>query len=78
MLYLLLFLVIGVRQVIVLCNIRYGGTFELELPASAGGFDGAAADSRHDLQALFLAGILALFLVRALAYSVWRRASPRI
>jgi hypothetical protein len=78
-LYLLLFLVIGVRQVIGLANgIGYGGTFGVELPAAAPHVHGGGIDPKDDLQALFLAGVLALYSVRILAYAVWRGSMSRI
>jgi cytochrome b561 len=77
-LYLLLFLVIGVRQVIGLWAIGYG-TFGVEWPAPApGASNGSGVDPNDDLHAFFLAGVLALFWVRILAYTVWWRSMSRL
>jgi hypothetical protein len=56
----------------------YGGTFGVEWSTlAAGAPNRSGVDPRDDVHAFFLAGVLALFWVRILAYAVWRRSMSR-
>ena len=72
--YLVLYLVIGIRQTLAILNhIYYGGEpgFNLFDDHSRSGPDYWGWNPRDDFQLFFAAGLLSLLFVRVLAYGLW-------
>ena len=78
--YLVLYVVIGSRELIgILNNLRHGGPVDFS-PFDAHfrqGPEHAGFDPKDDFQMFFLAGLSALLFVRVLAFTVWSRAAQR-
>jgi cytochrome b561 len=78
--YLLLYVVIGSREVIgILNNLRHGGPVDFSLfdPHFRQGPEHAGFDPKDDFQLFFVSGLFALLFVRALAFTVWSRSAAR-
>lgn len=74
--YLLLYVVIGVREVIVVLNsIRHGGTIGLNPFDARGGSDYQGFNPRDDFQWFLASGLVALIFVRVLAFRLWMRCA---
>jgi cytochrome b561 len=74
--YLSLYLVVGVREVVgLLSRLNHGGTVDFNLFADhfRNGPDHAGWNPRDDFQLFIASGLFALVYVRVLAFSVWRR-----
>jgi cytochrome b561 len=79
--YLLLYVVIGSRELIgILNNLWHGGPVDFSLfdARFRRGPEHAGFDPKDDFQMFFLAGLFALLFVRVLAFTVWSRAAQRI
>ncbi len=78
--YLLLYVVIGVRQIIGLVNcIWYGGTFDFNLldERFRNGPYHNGFDPKNDFQAFLAYGLSALVLARVLAFRIWLHSVER-
>jgi hypothetical protein len=76
--YLSLYVVIGVRECIALANaIWHGGAVDFNLldPRFRAGPDSGAFDPKDDFQMFLASGLFALILVRGLAFRGWLRVS---
>jgi hypothetical protein len=76
--YLSLYVVIGVRQCVALANaIWHGGAVDFNLlnPRFRAGPDSGAFDPQDDFQMFLASGLFALILVRGLAFRSWLRVS---
>lgn len=76
--YLMLYVVIGVREVIVIINgLWHGGAVDFNLfgEHSRHGLDDRGFDPKDDFQLFFASGLFALIFVRALAFRLWLRAA---
>jgi cytochrome b561 len=71
--YLLLYLVIGVREVMgILHGLWHGGPIDFGLLDPT--LDHAGFDSRDDFQLFFISGLFVLLFVRAVAFTLWLRS----
>jgi hypothetical protein len=78
--YMLLYVVIGVREVIGMLNgLWHGGPVDFSLfdPHFRQGPDYAGFNPRDDFQLFFASGLFALFFVRVLAFTLWLRSGKR-
>ncbi|MGO9934418.1 MAG: hypothetical protein ACLPV8_21740 [Steroidobacteraceae bacterium] len=78
--YLLLYLIIGVRQIIGLVNwLWHGGTFDFNLfdERFRNGPDRAVFNPKDDFQLFLAYGLSALVIARVLVYSLWLRSVER-
>ena len=78
--YLLLFVVIGSRELIgVLNNLWHGASVDFGLIDAhfRQGPEHAGFDAKDDSQMFFVSGLCALVFVRVLAFTVWSRAARR-
>jgi hypothetical protein len=78
--YLLLYVVIGVREVIGMVNsLWHGGAVDFSLfdPRFRQGPDYAWFNPRDDFQLFFASGLFALLFVRVLAFTLWLRSGKR-
>jgi cytochrome b561 len=78
--YLLLYVVIGVRQLIgILNSIWHGGAFDFNLfdDHFRNGPDRASWNPKDDFQLFLAAGLFALIFIRVLAFRLWLRAIER-
>lgn len=74
--YLLLYVVIGVREaIVVLDSIRHGGTIGLNLFDVHHGPDYQGFNPKDDFQLFFASGLFALIFVRVLAFRLWMRCA---
>jgi cytochrome b561 len=76
--YLALYVVIGVRECISLAiSIRHGGTGDFNLLDASfrAGPDSGAFDPHNDFQMFLASGLVALIVVRVLVFRGWLRAS---
>jgi cytochrome b561 len=76
--YLSLYVIVGVRQCISLANaIWHGGTVDFNLlePRFRAGPDSGVFDPKDDFQMFLASGLFALIVVRALAFRRWLRFS---
>ncbi len=78
--YLLLYLIVGVRQIVGLVNwIWHGGVFDFNLfdERFRNGPDRTGFNLKDDFQLFLAYGLSALVIVRVLAYGVWLRSVER-
>lgn len=78
--YLLLYVVIGMREVIgMLNNLWHGGPIDFSLfdPRFRQGPDYVGFNPRDDFQLFFASGLFALLFVRVLAFTLWLRSGRR-
>jgi cytochrome b561 len=78
--YLILYVVIGVREIIgILNSLWHGGAVDFNLFGDhiRNGPDHASWDPNDDFQLFFASGLIALMFVRVLAYRVWSRSRER-
>jgi cytochrome b561 len=78
--YLLLYVVIGVREAIaMLSSLWHGGPVDFSLfdPRFRQGPDFAGFNPRDDFQLFFASGLFALLFVRVLAFTLWLRSGTR-
>jgi hypothetical protein len=78
--YLLLYVVIGMREVIGMLNSLWHGSsvdFSLFDPRLRQGPDYAWFNPRDDFQLFFASGLFALLFVRVLAFTLWWRSRKR-
>jgi cytochrome b561 len=78
--YLLLYVVVGVRQVIgILNSVWHGGAVDFNLLDDyfRNGPDRASWNPKDDFQLFLAAGLFALIMVRVLAFRLWLRAVER-
>lgn len=76
--YLMLYVVIGVRELIIILNgIRHGGAVDFNLfdVHFRHGPDYQGFDPKDDLQLFFASGLFALIFVRVLAFRLWLRVA---
>jgi cytochrome b561 len=78
--YLSLYLVIGLREIIgILNSVWHGGVVDFNLfdERFRNGPDHAGWNPKDDFQLFFASGLLALIFVRVLAYKLWLRSRER-
>jgi cytochrome b561 len=78
--YLILYLIVGVREIIgILNSLWHGGAIDFNLfdDRIRDGPDHASWDPNDDLQMFFASGLFALMFVRVLAYRLWLHSRGR-
>ncbi len=78
--YLLLYVVIGMREIIaIVSSVWHGGAVDFNLfdQRFRSGPDYAGFNPRDDFQLFFASGLVALIFVRALTYPLWVRSVKR-
>jgi len=78
--YLLLYIIVGVREIVGIANvIWYGGTLDFNLfdKHFRNGPDRAGFEAKEDFQAFLAYGLVALVIIRTLAFRIWLRIVDR-